>query len=186
MRSIPLRAAVVLLQTAAATALSAQDSTTAPAPVAQARNCEAPEHRQFDFWVGVWEVINQGKKAGVNRITKEEQGCLIREQWTGLRSTGQSMNFYDRLTGQWHQVWIDNSGDVLTFRGKYADRRLNYTGESRGEGGKRVIHELTFFNNADGTVRQFWRASEDNGRTWETLFDGHYRRKAGSAGAASR
>ena len=40
----------------------------------------------MDFWVGEWDVTNEGSKAGVNRITKEEAGCLIHEQWTGNES----------------------------------------------------------------------------------------------------
>jgi hypothetical protein len=169
---------------AGAGAAWAQDSTTATAS-AKPPTCEAPEHRQLDFWVGEWDVTNEGKKAGVNRITKEEAGCLIHEQWTGEGgSTGQSMNFYDRSTGKWHQVWIDNTGGVLNLSGKYADRRLHYTGEIRRRDGKRVMHELTFFDNRDGTLRQLWRSSEDGGRTWKTLFDGSYRKQTGSASAS--
>jgi hypothetical protein len=170
-----------LLVLVGAGAVRAQDSTTATATAAQAQNCNGPEYRQFDFWVGEWEVTYQGKKAGENRITKEEKGCLIHEHWTGRGSSGQSMNFYDRSTGKWHQVWVDNTGGVLNLSGTYADRRLHYTGPAREEGGKHLIDDLTFFNNADGTVRQLWRVSADGGSTWETVFDGLYRKKAGSA-----
>jgi hypothetical protein len=47
-------------------------------------SCSTPEHRQFDFWVGEWDVaMPDGKHAGVNTITREHGGCLVREQWRG-------------------------------------------------------------------------------------------------------
>ena len=51
----------------------AQDSDT-PLP------CRQDEFRQFDFWLGMWEVSTpDGTVAGTNEITSEENGCLILE-----------------------------------------------------------------------------------------------------------
>ena len=142
-------------------------------------DCSAPEYRQFDFWVGDWEVTARGRVAGTNLVTKRDDGCVVHEQWNGSQgSTGESWNFFDRSTGLWHQVWIDGTGGVLRFSGRYADGRLAMTGESTAPDGSTVLHKLTFYNNAeDGTVRQVWEQSKDGGSSWTVVFDGLYRRR---------
>jgi len=146
-------------------------------PSSQPR-CDRPEYRQFDFWVGDWEVTSGGQAAGVNLVTLEEDGCLIHEHWKGAGGgTGQSFNFYDRADRHWHQVWVSSSGSVLDLVGEYRDGRLEYAGERPGRQGEgSVRHRLTFYRNDDGTVRQLWQASSD-GVEWRTVFDGLYRRK---------
>src|SRR6266536_968019 len=90
-------------------------------PAAQPK-CDSAEYRQFDFWLGDWDVTTQGQRAGANLVTLEEGGCLIHEHWAGAKGgTGQSLNFYNREDGRWHQVWVSNSGEVLNLTGGYAD-----------------------------------------------------------------
>ncbi len=163
--------AVVIALALPAIPLGAQD---APAP-----SCEGPEHRQFDFWVGTWEVSTDRGIAGTNRITTTLDGCVLHEHWTGAQGgTGESFNVFDRRTGRWHQLWVDNRGGVLRFTGTYAEGVLAMAGESLGPEGHTVLHRLTFFNQpADTTVRQLWEQSRDGGTTWAVVFDGLYRRK---------
>jgi hypothetical protein len=48
------------------------------------RACEAPERRQFDFWLGEWEVRDPaGTLAGHNSISSLFDGCALREVWHG-------------------------------------------------------------------------------------------------------
>jgi hypothetical protein len=35
-------------------------------------------------------------------------------------------------------------------------------------------NRIRWTRNADGTVRQTWDISQDNGQTWKTSFDGKY------------
>jgi hypothetical protein len=35
---------------------------------------------------------------------------------------------------------------------------------------------MSFTPNSDGTIRQLWESSADEGKTWTPLFDGIYRR----------
>ncbi len=140
--------------------------------------CPAPEYRQFEFWVGDWNVTAQGGQAGTNNVTLEEDGCLIHEHWVGSRGgTGQSFNFYDRTIGKWQQIWVDNQGNYLHFTGSYADNRLTLLGTAPGPGGKIQHNRLIFFKNDDGSVRQLWESSGDAGKTWQVTFDGLYRRR---------
>ena len=134
-----------------------------------------PEHRQFDFWVGEWDVLNpQGQKAGTSSIQRVSGGCLILENWTSAGgSDGKSFNYYNPVDKKWHQLWIGTLGGVLDLAGEYKDNALRYTGESVGPNGARVLNRLTFFNLGD-KVRQFWETSADDGKTWSVAFDGMY------------
>jgi hypothetical protein len=165
-----LAAGTIGLAALAGPDLAAQ--TAAPAP-----NCDAPEYRQLDFWVGNWDVTMRGQPAGANLVTREESGCLIHEHWTGARGgTGQSFNFFNRDDGAWHQVWVSSSGSVLNLTGHYAGGTLMYLGENRRPDGTVLRHRLSFHPNGDGTVRQLWETSSDSGATWAVSFDGHYAR----------
>lgn len=152
------------------------------APAVAAQNapkfgCTEAVHRQFDFWIGEWDVTVQEKPAGRSSITLEEQGCVIHEHWTGSRGgTGQSFNFYDPVTKDWHQVWVDNSASWLHLTGHFADDKMMLTGVAPGQDNAPTQQRLTFFKNADGTVRQLWETSTD-GKTWSTAFDGLYRKR---------
>ena len=91
----------------------AQDADTPPA---QPKPCSTPEYRQFDFWVGEWDVWTQrireaGGKPARSKITLVEGGCVVQEEYTTSQGySGRSLNWYDRADGKWHQAWIDNQG----------------------------------------------------------------------------
>lgn len=141
--------------------------------------CTQPLYRQFDFWVGDWNVtVAQGQQAGTNNVTLEEGGCVIHEHWVGGgNSTGQSFNFYDRTDQKWHQVWVDNAGTWLNLAGNYADGKMVLIGQNTGPTGAPQLQRITFTKNSDGSVRQLWDSSDDNGKTWKVAFDGTYKKK---------
>jgi len=151
---------------------------SAAAAPQMAMRCDAPQYRQLDFWVGDWNVTVGGKPAGTNAVTQEESGCLVHEHWAGAAGgTGQSFNFYDRTDDRWHQMWVSSTGNTLFLSGQYADGKLVYRGTAPGSNGAPAQQRLTFFRNADGTVRQLWESSSD-GKQWQTVFDGLYERKS--------
>src|SRR5689334_20842315 len=55
--------------------------------------CSTTEHRQFDFWIGEWQVRTpDGKVAGRNHITREYTGCVIHEHYSTDRGySGESL-----------------------------------------------------------------------------------------------
>jgi hypothetical protein len=155
--------------------LAAQEGTAAVAPKA----CTAPQHRQFDFWIGEWEVtIPNGTAAGRNRIEPILDGCALRESWTGAKgSSGTSYNAFDQPSGRWHQTWVDNGGLVLLLDGVFADGKMILSGETRDTSGARVLNRITWQETAPGRVRQLWETSRDGGGTWRVAFDGRYRKR---------
>lgn len=144
-----------------------------------AKPCPARAHRRrFDFWIGEWNVTGPGgKQAGSNRIDKSEDGCLLLENWTAASGgTGKSVNFYDRHTGLWRQVWVDSNGGNLDLTGDFEGESLVFKQVS-SKGGNRVTFTLTFTPLPEGKVRQQGRQSTDDGKSWTTLYDLTYTRK---------
>ncbi|HST01619.1 MAG TPA: hypothetical protein VLJ84_08160 [Usitatibacter sp.] len=141
----------------------------APAP------CSAPESRQFDFWIGDWDVyVPSGKRAGTNHIERM-YGCMLHESWKSASVEGQSFNGFDTTRGLWHQTWIDSSGSVLVIEGGMHEGSMSMSDRNlAGKKDVQQVNEITWTPNADGSVRQHWRVSADGGKTWTTSFDGKY------------
>lgn len=141
--------------------------------------CDAPGYRDFDFWIGEWNVYTpDGKLAGSNAITREYDGCVIHERYTTPRTyRGESLNTYEPKRQVWHQTWMDNAGTLLLLEGRFADGKMMLEGQTAGEDGKAVKHRITWSANPDGSVRQFWQQAKVGSSEWTTAFDGTYRRK---------
>ena len=164
MASTPVRSLV------AAAALGAAGAVAAP--------CDSPEHRQFDFWIGEWNVFTpDGKQAGTNSIKREYGGCVLHERYDTAPRTyaGESLNIYDATRKVWHQSWVDNSGLLLLLEGGFANGRMVMEGPGVTEG-KPVRHRISWTPNPDGTVRELWETAGSDGK-WAVAFDGQYRRK---------
>ena len=146
--------------------------------VTSAAQCDAAPFREFDFWVGEWDVRTpDGKLVGTNRIEREYGGCVIHERYATARGySGESLNIYDAARKVWHQTWVDSDGTLLTLEGGFIEGRMVLTGESIGTDGQKSKQRITWTPHADGSVRQLWESSDAKGG-WAVAFDGLYRRK---------
>lgn len=138
--------------------------------------CGPAEYRQFDFWVGEWDVRGPaGQVAGRSSITREYNGCVIVERWSGPTGVpaGTSQNFYHKGDGRWHQNWIDAqaSGPLWLVGGLDESGAMVMTDADRDASPR---NRITWSPNPDGSVRQHWQQSADGGGTWTTAFDGLY------------
>jgi hypothetical protein len=159
-----------------ATAAFAQTPPATPAPA-----CTGPEHRQFDFWVGYWDVYPTGKDRPVahSLIEKLYAGCTIRENWMPLNSnTGGSLNMYDPADKKWHQTWQDSQNSRVEFEGALVGKAMVMTGNWSGGGpkGEDALTRMSYTPDADGSVRQFGEQSTDGGKSWAPAFDFTYRK----------
>jgi hypothetical protein len=183
-RSVHFRSLVLSTLLLLATTLSAQQEAveegasgqeTAPPP---APTCTDSDYRQFDFWIGDWEVTSNGQVAGTNHIHPILGGCALQENWQGAGPggvSGTSFNIYDQAHGRWHQTWVDSSGTLLLLDGGMVDGKMVLTGERpRRDGNGSALHRITWTPNDDGSVTQYWEATSDGGETWNVLFDGLY------------
>ena len=162
----PVKRAAAALALGVALAASAQT----PAPP-----CSAPEAKQFDFWIGDWDVFTpDGKLAGTNRIARL-YGCVLHESWQNPKVQGQSFNVFDADRGVWHQTWVDSTGSLLVIEGALRSGAMVLSDATLpGKRDAKQVNEITWTPNADGSVRQHWRVSADGGKTWTTSFDGKY------------
>jgi len=143
--------------------------------------CTAPEFRYFDFWLGEWDVTAAGS-AGViasSRILSAQDGCAVTEHYTAGNFTGTSLNFYDATTGQWHQSWMSNGGGAVHLAGSLdAAGAMQMTDAglavSKISG---TVNKVTWTPRDDGSVRQLWEQSSDQGKSWTVVFDGIYTRR---------
>ena len=140
--------------------------------------CSSEEYRQFDFWLGTWDVTTlDGQEAGRNVISSEEGGCLILERWSSASGgTGQSYNFYDPGTEKWRQVWV-NAGSVIDYSGGLTDAgamKLEGTIHYHAGGTFPFTGEWTL--QADGTVRQHFEQFDPEEGTWNPWFTGIYKK----------
>lgn len=144
----------------------------------EGERCGAPAYREFDFWLGRWEVRDaDGTLLGHNHIQSILSGCALQEDWTGASgSRGRSLNMYDGTRGRWHQTWVDAQGQLLRLDGGLEAGSMVLSGEvlSTRQPGTTVLHRITWEPLEDGRVRQHWEASRDDGETWGTLFEGFY------------
>jgi hypothetical protein len=143
--------------------------------------CEHDEaFAAFDFWVGDWVVHDiSGALAGTNSITKEERGCVLLEHWENAAGgTGQSINYVDKITGEWVQVWNAEGGSQINIRGGLTDEGMLLVGTMHTVGTDTTIPFRGLWTLLpDGRVRQFFEQSADDGKTWTTSFEGFYTRK---------
>jgi hypothetical protein len=141
--------------------------------------CDGPAHRQFDFWIGQWEVYDNKSAArvGASLIEKLYGGCALRENWSQPGFAGGSLNIYDAADGKWHQTWVDQSGARREFAGGVTGGKMVLTATSRIRQvpDRPVLVRLTFTPNADGTVRQHSDYSADNGASWSKRYDFLYK-----------
>lgn len=165
---------------ASTTSASTQEQPATPSPPPP---CTTAEHRQFDFWLGEWEVdLPDGSRAGRNRIESILDGCVLQEHWTGATGfSGKSFNLYNRVSGQWEQFWVSQGGGRLHLRGGLRDGAMVLEGRRERpdpETGKRPHERITWTPQDDGSVRQLWETSKDDGASWQVTFDGRYRKRA--------
>lgn len=144
--------------------------------------CAAPEYRQFDFWLGSWDVTApDGNVAGTNTIDSILSGCVLHERWRGARGmTGTSFNTYDPHAGTWHQTWVDDQGGFLLLSGGLQESSMVLQGEMMDDEGP-ITHRITWTPVSADEVRQFWETSRDGGASWTAVFDGRYVRSAATA-----
>jgi hypothetical protein len=176
-KDFTLRALSVAAPVALAVALIGTPTTRAAGETA-AKPCASPSHRQFDFWLGTWNVTQAGKTAGQNKIESILNGCAVMESWSGTGGvTGHSLNVYDSTRGIWHQTWVDSTGSLLTLEGRFKDGAMVLEGVAADEKGTKARQRITWTAPSPNEVHQLWQSSTDGGKTWKTEFDGVYSRQ---------
>jgi hypothetical protein len=81
--------------------------------------CDTPQHHQFDFWLGSWQVFDAASNqlVAVDRIEKLAEGCIVEQSMTFVTDLYRRPGVKYRLAGiglfrfdgaEWLQMWADN------------------------------------------------------------------------------
>lgn len=155
-----------------------------PAIVEKARRNQHPcanaaEYRQFDYWLGEWDVEVRGQRIARSSIQLILDDCVIFENyWTvaGAPYAGKSFSVWDAQEKRWEQQYVDTAGGSRTWIGALeGDRMVFYL---RGQGPTpSSVNRMTYTREGPDRVRQFIEVSTDDGKTWTPGFDGLYIRR---------
>ena len=159
-------------------ALTDNGAVTAQRPA----GCNNAEQRQFDFWLGEWDVSETGSAAteAESSITLHDQGCVILEYWRPFQgASGHSINGYDSDAKLWRQTWIDATGRITAYGGAMRDGTLyldNLSPPAMGAAaGKRRMNFRAVNAN---TVRQWGESFDEKSGKWSVAWDLTYHRRA--------
>jgi hypothetical protein len=148
--------------------------------------CAATEYRQFDFWLGAWNVFEYkdgkpGAPQGQSRVATIFDGCSVQEEFLDAQGgvIGKSLNAYYPQTRSWHQFYVDKFGQVILLAGTREADTMTLSGEypSVRTAGLIIKQRITWTRLSNNEVRQRWVMSTDNWQTSRELFDGLYIRK---------
>lgn len=136
--------------------------------------CSLPQHRQFDFWIGEWDVIDQdnpGKSVARARVSRILDGCVLLERYEGANGhVGESFTIYDGTRDIWHQTWVTDQGGLLVIEGRFGGDKMVLGGADRTKDGKDRLVRGTW-SPIEGGVHEVAVRSTDGGKTWDPWFD---------------
>ncbi len=160
-------------------------------PAAPGDQCSAPEHHQFDFWIGHWAIRQKILRAdstwfeadATTRVSPILGGCALMEEWQGnvlffwegMKQPeplkGFSVRAYDPKMKQWTISWMDTRHPRFAdFVGNFQDGRGEFFRKRTGENGKESITRVTFSDITPTSVRWELAVSSGKGQTWKTLW----------------
>ena len=144
----------------------------------QKEPCSSPEARQFDFWLGEWDLSWGEDGKGTNTITTRFDGCVIEENFDGAPSAdfkGTSYSVYDPQMKKWQQTWVDSQGSYIHLVGEYKDGKMTLINQPLSSDGS-VLFRMVFYNIQNDSLDWDWERSEDGGENWELRWRIHYQR----------
>ncbi len=141
--------------------------------------CVHPDARQFDFWLGEWDLTWGEDGRGTNRITAILDGCVIQEEFDGTPTApfrGLSVSSYNTAQEKWQQTWVDNNGGYLDFAGGFADGKMILSRKAVIEG-KPVRQRMVWYNIAEDELDWNWERADESSEDWQIVWQIHYQRK---------
>jgi hypothetical protein len=146
-----------------------------------APSCTDSDYRQFDFWVGDWDVFDIAQPAtrvAHARVELILDGCVVHEIYEATDGhKGESLSIYDASRRTWHQSWVTNRGQLLTIEGQHRGDAMVLIGTDHLPDGRARAVRGVWRPDKDG-VRETASRSTDAGVSWTPWFDLVFRRHA--------
>lgn len=144
------------------------------------RPCQAAAYREFDFWLGQWDITEDGGPAGTNVVESLLGGCAIQEHYVDPwgTSSGTSLNSYDADTKQWRQTWVSDYGtDYRMAGGLDAQGTMVLVGERINAANGRLLIDTWKWSRIDAdNVLQTGRITVPATGRDQQFFNGEYHR----------
>lgn len=146
--------------------------------------CTQPQARQFDFWVGEWNLTwpaanGQPSGKGTNSISKILDACVIEENFKDLGAApalrGLSVSTFNGRLGKWQQTWVDSQGSYLDFTGEWNGKEMILSRQGVDAKGEKVWQRMVWKNISANALDWSWERSND-GTQWEVVWPIHYER----------
>lgn len=150
--------------------------------------CSSREAREFDFWLGDWDLTWPAEQAGgepgatmagFNRITRLFDDCVIEENFTTEDASfrGHSVSVYDEEAGIWRQTWVDSSGGYIVLTGAFDGETMELRTEPSVRDGETVVQRMVFSDITSESLEWVWQGSRDGGSIWNDLWNISYQRR---------
>lgn len=134
--------------------------------------------RQFDFWLGEWDLTWGDGESGTNSVYLDLGDKVVVESFDARPSMdfqGISHSVYDRASACWKQTWVDTDGNYLDFVGGFANGVMELRREALFEGGLAVFR-MRWYEIERDSLSWAYERSDDDGATWTVLWEIGYRR----------
>lgn len=175
-------------------------------PAAAADACPDAHARDFDFWLGDWNIQQKFLQPdgtwielpAHTSVARALDGCALVEHWQGQVQffwegmeapepmRGLSVRAFDSDAGFWRIYWMDTRSPrfAAPFEGTFADGRGEFfRTRDRPQGPQQS--RITFSHPAPDAVHWDLALSNDGGETWTTLWIMDMRRPTTSSNAES-
>src|SRR5262249_18205806 len=132
----------------------------------------SPEFRQFDYWLGEWDVEIGGQKLAKSSIQLILDDCVVFENYTDSRGyAGKSFSLYDATTKKWEQRYVDSGGALHNWTGGLDKGGMTFRWDHDNS-----FNRMTYAREGPDRIRQVVETSSD-GKAWTKTYDGLYVRR---------
>lgn len=160
-------------------------------PVGATGACPQPQARQFDFWLGQWDIHQKILQAdgtwrafeAHNSVSTALGGCALLERWHGTvllpwrgmeepaAMEGMSVRAYDPRDERWRIYWMSSLAPRFDqpFEGTFKDGRGEFLSTHEGPAGERRTR-ITFSDITENSVHWELAVSADQGKTWSPIW----------------
>lgn len=158
-----------------------------------------PEARQFDFWIGEWDVtlrVQQEDRSWVDEVRSVAKiypilgGKAVLELWSDERLSGikgYSLRYFDVERQEW-VLWLnwpgDNTSGSSSLAGTFRHGRGEFFASRPGPDGAEVLSRFTFSDVTADSLRWDDAFSRDGGKTWTHGWIMEFTRRGGEPSLA--
>ena len=147
-------------------------------------------NRDFDFWIGAWDVRVRaratpdgpwGEASAKNQVDATYGGCVIEERFRsegpGRPWAGHSVSVFSG--GKWRQTWVDDTGGFIVLEGGMEDGRMVLRTEPQTRNGKTVQMRMVYSRITLDSLHWSWERTDDGGGAWAPMMTADYSRRKG-------